>query len=273
MPDEPKAPVTYQDVVEAVDTFLEEGRTRGEITARLIRSKVGDRGSLGTVLKHRDKYFAALDEPKAESFVNDDDLAVIRNVLNNIVARQIDADRAQADFERDATQAEVRALQAKVTDLEDIAAENEDRWKEAQAVADAVQVTQSKLELRAVEAEAALNEARRANEALAGMVERLLKQSEIDQSSAASVHRDGPDEVADTAKDGRSAGLTPAGRDVRAGDGVESPVDNFDDAAVFPMDVARNPNASEIDYDAAVFPLDEAEYHDAFEVDKDTKPD
>lgn len=273
MPDEPKTPVTYQEVVEAVVTSLAEGKTKSEITGRLIRSKVGDRGSLETLLKHRDKYFAELEKPKAEEFVTDEDLAAVRSAINSIVARQIDADRAQAGFERETSRAEIKALQARVTDLEDVAAENEGRWKEAQALADAAQVAQLRLELRAVEAEAALNEARRTNEALAGMVERLVKRSEIDQSSAASVHRDGPDEVTDEAKDGRNAGLTPAGHDARSGDDVESPVDDFDDAAVFPMDVARNPIASEIDYDAAVFPLDEARYHAPFEVDKDTKPD
>lgn len=236
MSDEPKTPVTYQEVVEAVVTSLAEGRTRSEITGRLIRSKVGDRGSLETLLKHRDKYFAELEKPKAEEFVTDEDLAAVRTVVNSIVARQIDADRAQAGFERDTSRAEIKALQARVTDLEDVAAENEGRWKEAQAAADAAQVEQLRLELRAVQAEAALNEARRANKAMGRMVERLVEQLENDRAAATIGSSDGSHRGNDAAKDGSAADLTSAGRVTLSGGEVEDMAEDFDDDAIFPMD-------------------------------------
>lgn len=236
MPDEPKTPVAYQEVVEAVDTFLAEGRTRSEITGRLIRSKVGDRGSLETLLKHRDKYFAELEKPKAEEFVTDEDLAAVRSTINSIVARQIDADRAQAGFERDTSRAEIKALQARVTDLEDVAAENEGRWKEAQAAADAAQVAQLRLELRAVEAEAALNEARRANKAMGRMVERLVEQLENDRAAATIGSSDGSHQGNDAAKDGPTADHTSAVDVTLSGGDVEDMAEDFDDDAIFPMD-------------------------------------
>lgn len=169
-------PVTYEEVVEAFDTLLEEGKTKDEISGRLIRSKVGDRGSLKTLIKHRDQYRRELDEkaPKPEQYVTDDDLAPVRAAMNEVATRQIEMDRAKSKVELEEAGAQIKALEAKITDLEDIAAETEQRLEEALDQEATTRESLEDLQGRLTGTEAALEEARRTTETLALLLSRMV---------------------------------------------------------------------------------------------------
>lgn len=124
-------PVTYDEVVEAVDTIRATGKAIEQITAREIRTAVGDRGSLKTLLRHRDRYKEELEEPEPEQYVTDDDIARVRTIVNEVAARHIATDREKAEIEVEKARAQIKALEAKITDLEDVAAETEDRLEGA----------------------------------------------------------------------------------------------------------------------------------------------
>lgn len=240
MPDGSNKPVSYQEVADVVVAALEEGKPKAEITSRFIREKVGERGSFVTLLKHRNRFFNELGEPKREDFITDDDLAAVRSTVNDVVARQIDADRAKANLEREADQAEIRALKARIMDLEDVAAENEDRFQKAQEKADAAQLEQSELKERVAAAEAALKEARKearkARKTLANVVKRLVKPSQNDHAADPSGPCDGQHRGTDAAEDWPAADPNSANNGTRSGDNVEETAKDFDDEAIFPMD-------------------------------------
>ncbi|WP_394269729.1 hypothetical protein [Qipengyuania sp.] len=91
--------MTYDEVVEAVDTIRATGKAIEQIPAREIRTAVGDRGSLKTLLKHRDRYKEKLEEPEPEQYVTDDDIARVRTIVNEVVARHIATDREKTEIE------------------------------------------------------------------------------------------------------------------------------------------------------------------------------
>lgn len=159
-------PVTYEEVVEAVDTIRAAGKAIEQITGRDIRKAVGDRGSLKTLLKHRDRYLEELKEPEPEQYVTDDDIARVRAVVNEVAARQIATDREKAEIEVEKARAQTKALEARITDLEDVAAETEYRLEEAMEQVASTREHLEELRGRLTGTEAALEEARRANETL-----------------------------------------------------------------------------------------------------------
>lgn len=163
-------PVSYDEVVEAVDTLIEAGKPKEQITGRDIRTAVGDRGSFNTLLKHRDRYYAELDKPRPEQFVTDDDLVRVRTIVNEVVARQIAIDRERAQMELRETRAQTETLEAKNTDLEDVATEIERRLDEALGEADRTREHLADLQAQLIRTEAALEEARRANDTLANLL-------------------------------------------------------------------------------------------------------
>lgn len=159
-------PVAYEEVVEAVDTIRETGKAIEQITAREIRTAVGDRGSYKTLLKHRDRYKEELKEPEPEQYVTDDDIARVRTIVNEVAARHIATDREKAEIKVGKARAQIKALEAKITDLEDVAAETEQRLEEALDQEASTREQLVELQGRLTGTEAALKEARWANETL-----------------------------------------------------------------------------------------------------------
>ena len=159
-------PVTYEEVVEAVDTIRATGKAIEQIPAREIRTAVGDRGSLKTLLKHRDRYKEELEKPEPEQYVTDDDIARVRTIVNEVAARHIATDREKTEIEVEKARAQIKALEAKITDLEDVAAETEQRLEEALDQEASTREQLVELQGRLTGTEAALKEARWANETL-----------------------------------------------------------------------------------------------------------
>ena len=159
-------PVIYEEVVEAVDTIQAAGKTIEQITGRDIRKAVGNRGSLKTLLKHRDRYLEELKKPEPEQYVTDADIARVRTIVNEVTARHIASDREKAEIEVEKARAQIKALEAKITDLEDVAAETEDRLEGAMERLASSHEHLEDLQGRLIGTEAALEEARQANETL-----------------------------------------------------------------------------------------------------------
>lgn len=221
-------PVAYEEVVEAVDTIRETGKAIEQITAREIRTAVGDRGSLKTLLKHRDRYKEKLEEPKLEQYVTDDDIARVRTIVNEVAARHIATDREKTEIEVEKARAQIKALEAKITDLEDIAAETEQRLEEALDQEATTRKSFEDLHGRLTGTEAALEEARRTTETFALLLSRMV-------AEPAARSTEGGDSRDRLTQDHKVAVDVPAINE-QSGDTGN---DQYDDHDAFPLDAAQ----------------------------------
>lgn len=238
MSDVPKKPVSYDEVVETVESLRGEGIAKEQITGQLLRSRLGGRGSFSTLLKHRDSYYAELEKPEPEQFIGDGDLGTIRRVLNEVMGRKINIDRARAVIELQEAHSRIKALEAKIVDLEDVAAEKDESLVEAQDEASAARLAEERLTIRLAATEAALDEAREANRTLAGLLDRKGDRPKLDAMEETNGPADEQRKESGTDGEGSPSDHEVGAHISPAEEVADDAEDHFDDDLVFPLDGA-----------------------------------